>query len=236
MSINELVDKLRFNAVSLFDGVPPVDLATIQKNTVRIEEKKNTVLFKEGFYPKGIYILSKGLVKIYQVNKEGENQIVDFYGPGELVGYRSIISDELNPVTAETLEDCIISYIPRKNFMDVVHRSPALSNRLFATLSHEFTVWVNRISIFTQQSLKENVALTLLLMNEKYGRSTKSNEPVVINLPRKDFANYVGTTVESLVRILRVFKDERIISAKGRGIIILDKNKLASKLKKSLLN
>jgi CRP-like cAMP-binding protein len=70
----------------------------------------------------------------------------------------------------------------------------------------------------------------LLLFEEKYGRTHKTGTSVVINMPRKDFANYVGTTVETLVRILRVFKDEKIISAKGRRILILDKDKLASKL------
>jgi CRP-like cAMP-binding protein len=230
MNITTLIDKLRLNPVSIFEGISHSDLTLVQKNTMRIEEEKNTLLFKEGFYPKGVYLLNKGMLKIYQVDKNGDNQIVDFYGAGEIVGYRPIISDEPNPVTAETLEGCVLSFIPKKYFLEVLHRSTLLSNRLLTTLSHEFTVWVNRVSIFTQQSIKENVALTLLMLDEKYGRSTKKGTPVVINLPRKDFANYVGTTVETLVRTLRILKDEKIISTKGRGIVITDKDKLAHKL------
>jgi len=230
MKIDALVDKLCFSAVSLFDGLPANDLDIIRKSTVTREEKKNTILFKEGFYPKGVYLVTRGLLKLYQVNKDGNNQIVDFCGTGELAGYRPVISNEPHPATAETLEDCIISYIPKKNFLEVLNRSPALSNRLLTTLSHEFSVWVNRVSIFTQQSIKENVALTLLLLEEKYGRNVQKGKPVVINISRKDFANYVGTTVETLVRILRTFKDEKLISAKGRSIIILDRERLALKL------
>jgi len=230
MNIDTLIEKLRFNVVSIFDGLPQSDVSLLQKNTVKLEEIKNTILVKEGFYPKGVYIINKGLLKIYQVNPDGENQIVDFYGTGELLGYRPIISNETYPFTAETLEDCSISYIPKKTFLEVLYRSPALSNKLLVALSHEFTVWVNRVSIFTQQSIKENVALTLLILDEKYGRCAKKGAPVIINLPRKDFANFVGTTVETLVRVLRILKDEGIISAKGRGIIILNKDKLAQKL------
>lgn len=229
MDINSLIDKLRFTEVSLFEGISSGDLALIQKNTVRIEQPKNTILFKEGAYSKGVYILHKGIIKIYQVNKDGDKQIVYFYGPGEILGYRPLISDEPNAVTAETLEDCLLSYIPKKYFHEVLLRSPVLSNRLLKTLSHEFTIWVNRVSIFTQQSIKENVALTLLLLEEKYGRTNKGTT-ALISLPRKDFANYVGTTVETLVRILRVFKDERIITTSGRSIVVLDKGKLAFKL------
>lgn len=230
MNINALIEKLRFNAVPIFEGLPQGDAALLQKSIVTIEEKKDAIIIKEGFYPKGVYIINKGLLKIYQVNANGEDQIVDFYGTGELIGYRPIISNETNPVTVETLEDTTLSYIPTKNFLEVLHRSPVLSNRLLAALSHEFTVWVNRVSIFTQQSIKENVALTLLMLDEKYSRSAKKGAPVVINISRKDFANFVGTTVETLVRILRILKDEGIVSAKGRGIVILDKDKLAQKL------
>lgn len=230
MNVNTLIEKLQLNAAPIFDGLPHNEISLIQKNSIKLEEKKKTILFKESFYPKGVYLVNKGIIKIYQVNKDGDNQIIDFYGAGELIGYRQIISGEPNPVTAETIEDCIISYIPKKYFLDVLHRSPLLSNRLLTALSHEFTVWVNRVSIFTQQSIKENMALALLIMNEKYGRTPKKGLPVIINISRKDFANYVGTTVETLVRILRVLKDENIISAKGRGIVIVDKNKLAQKL------
>jgi len=234
MNINSLTDKLRFTRISLFEGISQNDQALIRKNAVMMEEKKGTLLFKEGFYPQGVYLIHKGVLKIYQVNKDGDNQIVDFYSAGDLAGFRPIISNEANPVTAETLEDSMVLYIPKKYFLEVLRRSPVLSNRLLSALSHEFTVWVNRVSIFTQQSIKENIALTLLILDEKYGRNTKKGAPVVINLPRKDFANYVGTTVETLVRVLRIYKDEHIISTKGRSITITDKNKLSVKLGETL--
>jgi CRP-like cAMP-binding protein len=230
MKVDSLIDKLHFTSIINFEGIPQNDLAALRRSIVKVEEKKNKIIFREGAYPKGIYILHKGIIKIYQINKDGDKQIIYFYGPGELFGYRPLISEEPNPVTAECLEDCVLSFIPKENFLDVLQKSPALSNLLLKTLSHEFTVWVNIISIFTQQSIKENVALALLLLEEKYGRTYKEGTPIVINMPRKDFANYVGTTVETLVRILRVFKDEKIISAKGRRILILDKKKLAFKL------
>jgi CRP-like cAMP-binding protein len=230
MSISELIDKLSLNGFSIFEGLSKSDLDIIEKDMETIEEKGNTILFKEGSYPKGVYLVNKGIVKIYQVNRDGENQIVDFYGSGEITGYRPMLSNETFPITAETVGDSVISFIPKSSFLEVLNRSPSFSKRLLTTLSHEFTVWVNRISIFAQQSIKENVALTLLLLEEKYGREIKNGQRVIINIPRKDLANYVGTTVETLVRILRIFKDEKIITANGRGIIILDKERLALKL------
>src|ERR1700722_3562264 len=126
MKVDSLIDKLHFTSTISFEVIPQSDLAALRKSIIKVEEKKNKVLFKEGAYPKGIYILHKGLIKIYQVNKDGDKQIIYFYGPGELLGYRPLISEEPNPVTAEALEDCVLSFIPKDNFLDVLHRSPAL--------------------------------------------------------------------------------------------------------------
>ena len=115
---------------------------------------------------------------------------------------------------------------PKKCFLHALAESPVLSRRLLNNLSHEFTVWINKLTLFAQQPVKERVALSLLIINEKYKKEEKSSQPVIINLSRDDLANYVGTTTETLVRILRHLKDEQIITASGRKITILKPKEL----------
>lgn len=191
----------------------------------RLELPKGKLIYKEGNFSKGAYILRKGKIKIYQTNKEGKEQLVYIYRKGEIMGYRPLLCEEPHPVSASALEDCVISFIPKKHFLHALSESPILNRRLLTNLSHEFTVWVNKISIFAQQPVKERVAISLLILNEKY-RNTEKGGPVTINLSREDIANYVGTTIETLVRILRYFKDEKIIETKGRKIVILNPKQL----------
>jgi CRP-like cAMP-binding protein len=160
-------------------------------------------------------------VKIYQVNQDGKSQILYIYKKGEFFGYKPLLCKETHPITAEVLEDAVISFIPKQTFFEVLKVSTKLSNKLLFNLSHEFAVWVNTTTAFAQQSVKERFALTLLILNEKF-KKENSQGPVELNLSREDLASYVGTAVETLVRILREFKLKNILEVKGRKIKIMN--------------
>jgi CRP-like cAMP-binding protein len=211
------IEKYHFMTTSLLEELPAKEYKLLKEQMTRMEVKKNKVLFRQGYYSKGIYILVKGKVKIFQLSKDGQEQIAYIYSRGEIMGYRPLLCNETHPATAMTLEDCIITFIPQKYFIEVLDRSSTLSRQLLFSLAHEFSVWINTMSILAQQSVRERVALVLLILNEKY---KKADEAAVINLSRKNIANYAHTTVETLARVLRQFKDQKIIKTEGRKIIL----------------
>lgn len=180
--------------------------------------KKGADIFIEGAYPKGVYILEKGKLKIYQTTFEGAQQIMNIHVQGEIVGYRPVLCDEKYPVTATAIEDCTVAFIPKKNFLNALEKSTHLSNMLLRFLSFEFTVWVNTISNLKQRTVKERLMVNLLILIEKY--RTKRKWPVHITLPRADLAALIGTSNETLARLLKVLKEEHYIEIKGRTITV----------------
>ncbi len=220
------LEKYHFKTDSILDGLPTREFRLLKEDMQRLEVKKDKIIYKEGSYSKGAYILRKGKIKIYQTNKDGKEQIAYIYRKGEIMGYRPLLCEEAHPVSAAALEDCVISFIPKKFFLRALEVSPVLARRLLTNLSHEFTVWINKLSLFAQQPVRERVALSLLIINEKYKKDGKNNQAAAINLSREDIANYVGTTIETLVRILRYLKDEKIITTNGRKITILKPKEL----------
>lgn len=223
--MNFNISKFHFTTGSLFEGLSKDHFHLLKSNMKRMEKKKGDVLFKKGTPSNGVYILRKGKVKIYQVNQYGKTQILYIYKKGEFFGYKPLLCNEAHPITAEVLEDAVISFIPKTVFLKVLKVSQQLSNKLLFNLSHEFSVWVNTTTVFAQQSVKERFALTLLILNEKF-KNEKSTEPVELNLSREDIANYVGTAIETLVRIIKEFKEKKILEVKGRKIKIVDPAKL----------
>lgn len=220
------IEKYHFITGSVLEGLPPKEFRLLKEEMQRIEKPKGGIIYKEGSHPKGVFILRKGKVKIFQTNGEGREQIVYIYKKGEIMGYRPIISRGLHPVSAVALEDCVLSFIPKKHFLDVLERSLALSTRLLINLSHEFTVWTNKISLFTQQPVRERVAISLLILNEQYRKDPTTRKPSVITLSRQDLANYVGTVKETLVRVLADFKKRKIVKTEGQKIIIMNPKEL----------
>ena len=217
------IEKFYFANTGLFEKLPLKDRLKLENGILRRKIKANKIIYREGAVPKGIYILKRGKVKIYQTNQDGRRQIMYIYTTGELFGFRPIICNEMHPVTAAALEECSYDFIPREYFLQCLKESFELCRLLLESLSHEFSVWVNNISVFAQFPVKSRIALGLLVLKEKYKTKGKDNE---VNLSRTDLASYVGTVKESAVRVLQEFKKQKIVETNGRKIKILKPEEL----------
>jgi CRP-like cAMP-binding protein len=215
------IEKYHLKSSSLFDFFSAEEAALVKSKMTRKEYQKGEYLFKEKSYSKGIYILRKGKVKIFQTNGEGKQSIVYIYKKGDYFGYRPLLAEEPHPVSAIALDSVVVSFIPRELFFTLLSRSSSFAKKLLSPLSREFSVWINKMTIFSQYAVRERVALSLLILHKVYQQSEDKNKTVTISLGRDDFAGFVGTAKETLVRMLRTFKDEKIITTKGTKIILL---------------
>ena len=212
------ISKFSFRSKPVLDSLSKSDLLLFREHLKLKRVRKGRELFHEGSYPKGVYILKRGKVKIYQRTQNGGEQIVYIYTPGEMFGFRPLLCNDSHPASAMTLEECGIYFLPVKYFLETLKQSAALSNILLQNLSHEFSVLVNRIAAFAQKSAKERVALSLLILQEKYRKPGR--QYVEISLSRADLAAFVGTTNETLARIVSKFKKEKVIKIYGRKIVV----------------
>jgi CRP-like cAMP-binding protein len=228
MSIKGLfpIEKWDFKSESIFANLPPEDLELLNQNKLDQKYKKGEIIFREGSYPTGIFFITEGKAKKYKVDEDGKEQIIYVADTGELLGYHAILAEDRYPDSAATLEDSRISFIPKEDFLATLEHSEVLGKRLLKTLSHEFAVLVNSVSLFTQKSVRERLALQLIVLREKYKVDFQSGMPVEINMSRDDLASLVGTARENVVRILSEFKEASILQTKGRKIIVNDVNKL----------
>lgn len=222
------IDKWNFDSQSILKDLPSQDYEKLIKRAIEKTYAKGEIVFKESAAPLGIYYIQQGKVKKYKVDNFGKEQIIYVANTGELLGYHAILAAECYPDSASALETSIILFIPKDDFLEVLDESPILSRRLLKNLSHEFGVLTNSISVYAQRPVRERLAITLLVLREKYKHETVAGQPVEINISRDDIANMVGATRENIVRLLGEFKDEKLIGAKGRKIWVLDVKKLVA--------
>ncbi len=220
------IEKWDFKSESILAALSPEDFDLLTLNQTEQIYRKGEIIFREGAYPSGIYYLTSGKAKKYKIDGEGKEQIIYVANTGELIGYHAILSEDRYPDSAAALEESRITFIPKDDFLIVLQQSDTLSKRLLKTLSHEFAVLINGLTLFGQRSVRERLALQLVVLREKYKIDFHPGMPVVINMSRDDLASLVGTVRENVVRILTEFKQEEILKTKGRKIIILNVNKL----------
>jgi CRP-like cAMP-binding protein len=222
------IDKWDFNSDSVFTDFPAGDYEEMTKHAREEKYKKGETIFREGGFPTGIYYILEGKVKKYKVDNFEKEQIIYVANAGELIGYHAVLSLERYPDSATALEECNILFIPKEDFLGVLERSAVLSKRLLKMLSHEFTVLSNSITVFAQRPVRERLAIALIVLREKFKKGAPAGEPIAINISREDIANMAGTTRENVVRLLREFKDDKLIETQGRKIRILDIKKMVA--------
>ena len=228
MSIKDIfpIDKWDFKSESILADLPPEDLQILMANSTVGIYKKGEIIFREGAFPTGIFYIIDGIVKKYTADKDGKEQIIYVANKGELIGYHAILSENRFPDSAAALEESKITFITNEDFLQAMKRSDILNRRLLKTLSHEFAVLANKLSMIAQRSVRERLALQLIVLREKYKINFQPGMPVEINMGRNDLASLIGTVRENVVRILSEFKDAQILETKGRKIIVKDINQL----------
>lgn len=220
--IENSISNFNFNSGLSLDALPVEEKGELMEQSRIIKIPRKAVLYSEGEPPKGIYILMNGKIKISQLNFDGSVQILFIYTTGEVFGHRPLLGNDKHPVTATALADSEVVFIEKDQFLKVIERSPRFSALIMQSISHEFTILVNRINIFAQRGIKERLALFLLILNETYKVPGQMSEEGEITINRNDLAGYTGTSVENLVRTLKTFKENNYIRTMGKSIYITD--------------
>ena len=181
---------------------------------------RGEVLFEEGSRVGGFFCVSTGKIKIYKQGSSGREQIIRFAKPGDVIGYKSLLSHEPLSVTAESIEDATVCFVPKEYLYKVLSENQEFNFKVLETLSHELGKSNKSIVDVVHKPAKERLAETLLMLRNTFNLDDKNI--IQVRLSREELGNIVGTATESLIRLLSELKKERIIELEGKDIKLIN--------------
>ena len=180
--------------------------------------KKGAVLFKEGENINGVYCIKEGVCKLSKLSDNGKDQIVKLVVRGDLIGQRSLVTEDKSNLTAIALSDMEVCFIPKHQVLHDLNNNASFSLDMLQDMANELKYADNVVVDMAQKTVKQRLVNVLLFLNKNFG--TGGNGYIGIVLSRDDYANIVGTASESAIRILSQFKKEGLISTNGKQIKI----------------
>lgn len=186
--------------------------------------KKGENIFEEGESVNGIYCIKDGICKLSKLSANGKDQIVKLVKPGELLGQRSMISDEPANLSAVALEDMEVCFIPKTDVLGFFNNNNQFSMNMMKAICGDLKESDDHMVSMAQKTVKERLAETLLYLDDTFGRNEDGS--LHIQLSREELAGMIGTATESCIRLLSEFNKTGLIDLNGKKIVILDKNKL----------
>lgn len=186
--------------------------------------KKGEPIFEEGEVTNGIYCIKDGVCKLSKLSDNGKDQIVKLVKPGELLGQRSMISDEPANLSAVALEDMEVCFIPRSEVMQFFTQNNQFSMNVMKTICEDLKGADDHMVNMAQKTVRQRLAETLIYLEDTFGKNEDGT--LRIQLSREELAGMIGTATESCIRLLSELNKSDYIELIGKKIKIVDKNKL----------
>jgi CRP-like cAMP-binding protein len=186
--------------------------------------KKGEVIFEEGDTINGIYCIKDGVCKMSKLSANGKDHIVKLISKGELLGQRSIISDEPVNLSAIALEDMEVCFIPKSEIMGFFDKNNQFSMNVMKTICGDLREADLHSVNMAQKTVKERLAETLLYLADTFGKNEDNS--LKVQLSREELASMIGTATESCIRLLSDFNKLGLIELAGKKIILKEIGKL----------
>ncbi|MEO6611656.1 MAG: response regulator [Chitinophagaceae bacterium] len=196
-----------------------------QYNTDNYSKKQ--VLYQEGKRPRSLFLLIKGKVKGFKTHEDGKEYITDLFSNGDFIGYPALIEDKNYDDSAVILEEAEIMQIPKEDFMQMIYGNMDVAIKFIRIITQNVKEKEERLLDMAYSSLRKRVAKALVDIQAKFNVNSPAKP---LEISREDFAHYVGTATESLIRTLSDFKSEKLIEIKEGKISVINEEKLKNLL------
>ncbi len=211
----------------IFCALEGADLESISGHKVTNHYKKGQTLFVQGNHPYGLYCISNGNIKLSKVGTDGKESIVRIVTGGEMIGHRSLFTDQNYSATATALEETTVCFLDKKFIMKLLSEQPSISLNIISKLSRDMGAAENKLSSFHQKNVRERLAELLLVLKESHGTKNEDGTTSInLKLTREEMATMIGTANETLIRFISEFKDANLIDQVGKTIIIKNEEEL----------
>ncbi|WP_456424718.1 Crp/Fnr family transcriptional regulator [Lutibacter sp.] len=210
-----------FNAIKT---LTKEELQKFSEHKTSLIIRKGENLMTEGNAINGLYCIKDGKCKLTKLNTNGKEQIIKFIKGGDILGQRSILSDEPVGLNCTALEDMRVCFIPKGDILETIKENSQFSLNLMKNISHQLNEANTLVSQMAQKPVKDRLAETLLNLEEIFGQDNEGCIDVV--LTREEIANTIGTATESAIRLLSNLKKDGVIDLISKKIKIINKNAL----------
>jgi CRP-like cAMP-binding protein len=218
------MNKLNFlRGLPLFSNLEDKELREISRFTYEKRVKKGNVLFYQGEQGSTLYLIIKGKVKVVLIGESGKELVLAILKKGDFLGEMSIIEDEVRSATAIALEPTVFLTIDKENFLSFLTKNPKAMLGVLKELSKRLRNADEKIGELAFQNVYERVISYLNALAKT--RGVKEKEGMFISeLPTKrEIADFIGSTRESVSRVLNDLHRKGLISLYRKSVIIKKK-------------
>jgi CRP/FNR family cyclic AMP-dependent transcriptional regulator len=205
-----------------FCGMPAQSVQTMDRIKFTAMYPKSALLFVEGEKPRGVFVLCSGKVKLTTSSSEGRTLIVRLAEPGEVLGASAVLLERAYEISAETIEPCQVNFIRTEEFMSWIQNDRDAMMSVARQLSGDYYSAQREIRSFgLAQTTSEKLARLVLDWCDESGERTDKGIRLKVLLTHEEIAQMIGTTRETVTRLLTSLRTKKVIEVKGSTVNVV---------------
>ena len=210
----------------VFCNLPPAALKSLDEISSPGTYPKGAVLFVEGQEARGVYILCNGRAKLFGAATTGKEVIFRIAEPGEIIGLPSTLSGRPYELTAEALEPMQANFIRREEFLTYLTQHGEAALRVAEMLSNIYYATCKEVRYLGLSTSAAEKLARFLLDLKPAKTSDDGTERVVLTLTHEEIASMIGSSRETVSRLIGSFKRQRLIEIRGSAVVLSNKKGL----------
>lgn len=199
-----------------FDALNDESIERLLKSAVRKEFAPGEIVIFENDPPTGFYVVESGWLKSTKLSFDGQEQILDIFGPKQMLNVVNVFSDKLRIATVTALESSIIWFFPGNTLKNVMKSNPDIANSIIRMMVNRIQFLVNKVEDMALRNVDARLANFLI---------THQNDELI---ERKRWATQayiaaqIGTTTDVINRHFRIFEEKGLIQITRQQIKLID--------------
>jgi CRP/FNR family cyclic AMP-dependent transcriptional regulator len=190
-------------------------------NLVQIRKfEKESFIFYEGDERKAVYFVRSGLVKVTKLDEDGREQIVSILQTGDMFPHVGFFDTAPYPGTAQALEHCVLAAFPVSDFEYLLMHSPKIALKVMRVMGQKILELQKKLQDVTIQNAFDRTVHALLHLCQKHGEDAGDGTILSFRLTNRELANMIGTSRETVNRVLNDLKRQGYVEFMKESIWI----------------
>ena len=177
--------------------------------------------------PRGGFLLCAGRAKLFTTSPEGRILIFRIAEAGEFLGLSSLILNSPYPASAETVGPCNVNFIDRRDFVRLFRSQIEASINAAGSLGQEYrNVQQDIQNIVMAESSEGKLARLMISWCSKQTCAQNGNVRIRCPLTHEEIAQMIGSSRETVTRLLGTFRKRQLIEWEGSTLVIPSRSAL----------
>lgn len=206
----------------LFADLPAADVNAVAEMSGMRWFDRGEYLYRQGEPAESFYVVFDGAVKVSRITAGGKTMVIDFRGPGNVVGGRAIVAEHIHADDASAVEDVLVASIPLRRTAELLASRPGAALALARHLAARLSARESQVAALSTKRVHQRLADALLELSRSLGAAV--DDVIVINarLTQAELAEWIGTTRETTSTLLNGLRRAGFIDIESRRIHLHD--------------